>query len=178
LERNYDLIACLEGCWIRSGVYTVAATSFPVVGEQEQIGGIGATRPALLDLPGKTLMVWRGIDGDDRIFTSTFDGKVLANQSPIAGVGTNWGPSLTRWGAGAFMAWEGVSGDTRLWSSNYNFANGQWSPQRTTGITSGSGPAVVGIGSKLLMVWRGVGDTIVSIPQLLPMASRGRSRSK
>jgi hypothetical protein len=148
-----------KGVGSDQGVYTIAATSFPIVGEQEQIGGIGTdTRPALLDLPGKTLMVWRGIAGDDSIFTSTFDGKVWANQSPIAGVGTNWGPSLTRWGAGAFMAWDGVSGDTRLWSSNYNFATGQWSPQRTTGITSGSGPAVVGIGSKLLMVWRGVGD--------------------
>jgi hypothetical protein len=137
------------------------------------LGGT-SSKPAIITLPDRMLLAWKGVGSDTGIWWSAwqFTGKneQWNAQRNVPGVGTSWAPSLATWGNGdAVMAWNGVGSDTRIWMNKYNHTLDQagknpWGGQYlanmpTVGpIQSGSAPAIVNMNGKLLMVWRGEGD--------------------
>ena len=50
--------------------------------------GVGQP-PGLAVFNGKLTMTWKGINGDDRVFYTSFNGTAWAPQQQIVGIGTN-----------------------------------------------------------------------------------------
>jgi hypothetical protein len=77
-----------------------------------------------------TLMAWKGIAGDQRIFYSVYD-YATDSWSPgaaIEGANTNLSPSLAVIPNGAILVWKGVEGDQRIFYSVYDRGSDSWSP--------------------------------------------------
>ena len=88
-------------------------------------------------------MVWKGIEGDQRIWTSSSaNGINWTPQHNVAGIGTSYRPSVTVFNNRLYMAWKGIEGDQRIWTSSS--ANGiNWDPQRNvSGIGTSVGPSL------------------------------------
>ncbi|WP_080485598.1 MULTISPECIES: S8 family serine peptidase [Burkholderia cepacia complex] len=101
------------------------------------------------------VMAWKGVDGDQGIWFSTFDGDRWSPQQNIAGVGTSVGPALAEFDGGTLMAWKGVENDQGIWFSVYD-GNG-WAPQQNiAGVGTSVGPALATFNGKVVMAWKGV----------------------
>ncbi len=74
------------------------------------------------------IMSWKGIEGDQGIWFSSFDGNNWVGQQNVTGVGTSIGPSLAVFNGRLFMAWKGIEGDQGIWFSSFDGNN--WAPQR------------------------------------------------
>jgi hypothetical protein len=87
-------------------------------------------------------MVWKGIDTNQDVWFTTYDGSSWAPQSPVPRVGTNSGVSLSAGPDRIFMAWRGVDGDPSLYYTTYDGT--AWGAQHNYfGTGSFSVPAVL-----------------------------------
>ncbi|SMF22018.1 matrixin family metalloprotease [Pseudogulbenkiania subflava] len=66
----------------------------------------------------RILLAWKGVEGDQGIYFSLFDGNEFSGQIQVKDVGTSQGPGVCTFGAFTHMAWKGVEGDNILyWST-------------------------------------------------------------
>ena len=121
----------------------------------DSLQGVGKP-PALATLGGKLHMVWKGMERDDRIWTSSFNGTAWAPQQQIPNMATSTGVALAEFGGKLFMAWKGMEADQSIWWSSS--ADGlTWAPQKQNGtIGSSVGPSLATYNGKLIMAWKGV----------------------
>jgi hypothetical protein len=85
-------------------------------------------KSAIASLYFPFVMAWKGIDNDQGIWFSSFDGSNWAPQQNVSGVGTSVGPSLAVFNGRLFMAWKGIEGDQGIWFSSFDGSN--WAPQQ------------------------------------------------
>jgi hypothetical protein len=111
--------------------------------------------PALITFNNKLYMVWKGIQRDDRVFYSSFDGNAWAPQQQVPGIGSSTGVGLAVYDNSLYMAWKGIQGDERVFY--LHFDGKSWAPQQVVkGIGSSNGPQLAVSGNKLYMAWKGV----------------------
>ena len=70
--------------------------------------GVGMA-PGLAVFENKLFMAWKGIEHDQRIWWSSFDGAQWAPQQSVAGVATSCGVSLAVFAGKLYMAWKGMN---------------------------------------------------------------------
>jgi hypothetical protein len=80
---------------------------------------IGSSRgPSVTPHRDQVLLTWKGIEGDQGIYFSFFDGNEFTGQIRVADVGTSEGPGACRIGSFTHMAWKGVEDDNVIyWST-------------------------------------------------------------
>jgi hypothetical protein len=154
-----------EGLWYSNRVGLEGEVWAP----QEQIPGVGSSvGPAIYTasyndgLPILTAL-WKGIDGDDGIYTSFLDpgttdgGGGWIPQYRIPGIGTHGQPSMAQVGAITYAAWVGAGADEgQYWMSSTNGRT--WGPQQLIPNTgSAAGPSLSSFDGGLLAAWRGSG---------------------
>ena len=111
--------------------------------------------PAMVTYNKRLYMVWKGMEFDDRVFYSSFDGTVWAPQKQIPGIGSSTGVALAVLGNKLFMAWKGVQGDEGIYWTTFDGMN--WAPQQgISGIGTSHGPRLAVLDNKLYMAWKGV----------------------
>jgi hypothetical protein len=107
-----------------------------------------------------TLMTWKGIAADQRIFYSVYDYATNSwtPVTPIEGANTNLSPSLVSLPNGALLVWKGVEGDQRIFYSVYDYATNSWTP--VTPIEGANTNRITSLsylpGNNVLMTWKGV----------------------
>lgn len=92
--------------------------------QHEGIGGGTAVGPSLavyaVGLPpadDRLFAAWRGVEGDERMFWSMFDGHSWSPQQEGVGGGSAVRPALAAFRGKLYAAWKGVRGDDRMfWS--------------------------------------------------------------
>jgi kumamolisin len=123
--------------------------------------GIGRP-PALTVFKNQLLMAWKGIEGDDSQWYTTFNGSAWAAQKQIPGIWSSTGPSLAVFDNEVVAAWKGMHfanvgvDDQRLWYTTFNGST--WTPQQTIGGSSSVGPSLAVLGGKLYAAWKGMLD--------------------
>lgn len=114
-----------------------------------------ALPPALSMFNNKLMMCWKGIERDDRIFTTTFDGRTWAPQQLIPNIATSSGVALAVFNGMQYMAWKGMHEDQGIYYSFYNGST--WAPQKlVSGVGTSTGPRLAVYGGKLYMAWKGL----------------------
>ena len=97
-------------------------------------------------------IAWKGEQGDDRLFYSSFDGTNWAAQATIPG-NSSIGPSLAVYGNRLYAAWKGEHADQRLFYSSFDGTN--WAAQATIPGNSSIGPSLAVYGNRLYAAWKG-----------------------
>ena len=111
--------------------------------------------PALALSGGKLTMAWKGMERDDRIFTSTFNGTSWAPQQLVPNIGTSSGVALAVFNGKLYMAWKGMQADQGIWWSVFNGSS--WAPEQLVpGVATSTGPRLAVSNGKLFMAWKGV----------------------
>jgi hypothetical protein len=116
--------------------------------------------PAVAQLTQDTFyMAWKGMEFDDTIWWSTFDGTNWAPQRRVPSVLTSSGVALAEFNGRLFMAWKGsfegaAPFDERIfWTT---FDGKSWAPQRQVpDVWTSAGPQLAALGDQLYMVWKG-----------------------
>jgi kumamolisin len=120
--------------------------------------------PGLAVFNNALTMAWKGVELDDRIFWSTFNGTSWAPQQVVTGVGTSSGVALAVFNDKLYMAWKGlidlsgatVADDPRIWWSAYDGSS--WSAEQLVpGLTS-TGPRLAAYNNLLYAAWKGEFD--------------------
>jgi len=110
---------------------------------------------ALAEFEGKLFAAWKGMERDERIFFSTFNGTSWAAQTMVANVGTSSGVSLAVLGNLLYMAWKGEGADQGIYYSTFNGTT--WAAQKNiAGIATSTGPRLATLGGNLYMAWKGM----------------------
>ncbi|MEO8829388.1 papain-like cysteine protease family protein [Lapillicoccus sp.] len=110
----------------------------------------------LIEYDGRLYAAWKGETGDDRIFTSSYDGHSWTEQTVVGG-NTSAGPSLGKLGSSMYLAWKGEHSDQRVFSLRVD--GSQWqAQQQVPGIGSSTGPAIYDFGGRLYAAWKGVDE--------------------
>jgi hypothetical protein len=122
--------------------------------------GVGEP-PALAQCGDKLYLAWKGIERDDRMFYSSYQGTAWAAQSLIPRVGSSAGPALTVFGGKLFAAWKGVLGDEGIYWST--LAGKTWAPQQSEhSIGTSTGVSLATLNGLLYLIWKGVeGDQAI-----------------
>ena len=114
-----------------------------------------ALPPALCMFNNKMIMTWKGIERDDRIFTSTFNGTSWTPQKLIPGIATSSGTSLAEFNNKLYMAWKGMDADQGIYWSVFN--GSAWATQhQVAGVGTSTGPRLAVFNGKLYMAWKGL----------------------
>jgi hypothetical protein len=95
-------------------------------------------QPSLASLASNLIMAWKGVEGDQRIWYSKFDGNNWSSPTPVAGANTSNQPSLESLASNLIMVWKGVEGDQRIWYSKFD-GNNWSSPRNIVTQTAGAG---------------------------------------
>ena len=83
------------------------------------IPGVWSTSgPALRAYYGKLFAAWKGMDGDQGLWYSSFDGASWAPQRQISNVASSVGPALETHGGALWAVWKGWFGDQSMWSQH------------------------------------------------------------
>lgn len=110
---------------------------------------------ALAAYNSKLYMVWKGIERDDRVFYSSFNGTSWAAQQQVPGIGSSTGVALAVYGGKLYMAWKGILTDQGIYYTHFDGST--WAPQQLVGgIGSSVGPRLAVLGNNLFMAWKGV----------------------
>src|SRR5512133_3627392 len=83
-------------------------------------------------------MAWRGVEGDQGIYTSVWDGTESWSdqRGPLAGAGSTGSPAFAVLNGRVYMFWKGIEGDRTVWWSVLDLVadpdplNAIWSSQR------------------------------------------------
>ncbi|HDR4902751.1 TPA: hypothetical protein QCR38_005078 [Bacillus cereus] len=141
---------------------------------QRIILGVGSLiRPALANVSGRIYMAGRGINDDEGIYWSQFDGiGAWSPQKRIRRIGTSDSPALVGIGKRMFMFWKETDGDSKAYWSMIDFSKDPiWGSQRIIEYFSypadGSVAHAIGTtgglsatqgGDSILIAWKGVED--------------------
>jgi hypothetical protein len=152
---------------------------------QFNIGGMGsADRPAIcIDFAGLPRMVWRGIEDDHVLYTSTLVSEpgvqfwqpqqilewIVVGNGPqgTVGIGTpgsSAGPGITSSAGKVFLVWQGVPGDDGIYFTQAAAGPGgvppvEWSSQaKVPGVGTSGRPAIAAFGGRVFLAWKGVHD--------------------
>ena len=118
--------------------------------------GIGLP-PALAVFDNKLFMAWKGIEFDERILFTTYNGSAWAPQTQVPNVATSAGVSLAVFNNQLYMAWKGEGNDQGIWWSVYNGSS--WAPQKeVANVATSTGPRLAVFDNKLFMAWKGMED--------------------
>ncbi len=124
--------------------------------------------PSLAVFNGVLYAAWKGSNGDERIWYSSFDSTrrewetQVAIQSPVA---SSVGPSLAEFNNQLYAAWKGSDGDERIWYSPFNgnhfgLVGGPVQEPLPSPIASSVGPSLAFFNNRLYIAWKGSnGDT-------------------
>jgi kumamolisin len=116
--------------------------------------GVGLP-PALATLNNKLYMAWKGIERDDRIFYTSFNGSNWAPQQLIPNIATSSGVALAEFNGKLYMAWKGMEDDQGIYWSEFNGSN--WAPQQqVANVGTSTGPRLAVFQGKLYMAWKGL----------------------
>ena len=111
--------------------------------------------PGLAVFNNKLFMAWKGIEHDQRIWFSSFDGAHWAPQQSVANVASSSGVSLAVFNGKLYMAWKGMNADEGIWWSSFNGTT--WAPQQEVpGVFTSTGPSLAVFNGKLYMAWKGM----------------------
>jgi hypothetical protein len=83
-----------------------------------ECGGLTSAGPALAVFNDRLYRAWKGMSGDNRMFSSRFDGAHWSQEHSGMGL-TSDGPSLAAMRNALFAAWKGVPGDNRMFFASY-----------------------------------------------------------
>jgi hypothetical protein len=120
--------------------------------------------PSLAVFRDQLFMAWRGIEGDEHLFWSTFDGQGWSDQHRLGDRISIEGPALAVLGDHLYMFWRGGIGideaDLRVFFSVFQGGTGDdaWSPQKPVQAPNGaflgssSRPGVTAFINKLFVV--------------------------
>ena len=120
--------------------------------------GVGLP-PALHAYGGRLYMAWKGMERDDTIWWSTFDGTKWAPQQRVPGVSTSSGVSLASFNGRLYMAWKGsatgnVPFDERIWWTTFDGT--AWAPQQVVpNVWTSVGPRLAVFDGRLYLAWKG-----------------------
>ena len=121
---------------------------------QTSLLGVGLP-VALAPFNGQLYMVWKGMERDDRVFFSHFNGTSWTPQQQVPGILSSTGVALAVYAGKLFMAWKGMLGDQGIYYSQFDGTN--WTPQQNVpGIGTSVGPRLAVLGNNLFMAWKGV----------------------
>ena len=110
---------------------------------------------ALATFNGKLYMAWKGMERDDRVFFSSFNGSAWAPQQQVPNILSSGGVALAVYGGKLFMAWKGMLGDQGIYYSRFD--GNVWAPQQLIrGIGTSVGPSLAVLGNNLFMAWKGL----------------------
>ena len=116
--------------------------------------GIGLP-PGLAVFNNLLYMAWKGMERDDRIFYTTFNGTAWAPQQLIPNIATSSGVSLAVYNNELYMAWKGMNADQGIYWSRFNGTS--WTPQQLVGgVGTSTGPRLAVYAGKLYMAWKGI----------------------
>lgn len=117
--------------------------------------GIGLP-PGLADFTnGQMYMAWKGIERDDRIFYTEFNGTTWAPQQLIPNIATSSGVALALFNGKLYMAWKGMLADQGIYWSSFNGTT--WAAQQlVSGVGTSTGPRLAVYNGKLYMAWKGL----------------------
>ena len=121
---------------------------------QNALRGVGM-QVAIEPFAGKLYMVWKGMERDDRVFFSSFNGSSWAPQQQVPGILSSSGVSLTVYAGKLYMAWKGMLGDPGIYYTHFDGTT--WAPQQLVGgIGTSVGPTLTVLGNNLFMAWKGL----------------------
>ncbi|GAC1306076.1 MAG: hypothetical protein NVSMB24_15960 [Mucilaginibacter sp.] len=113
-----------------------------------------ALPPALSLFNANLMMSWKGIERDERIFTSHFNGASWSPQQLIPNIATSSGVSMALFGGKQYMAWKGMHDDQGIYYSVFN--GSVWAPQKLIpGVATSTGPRLAEFNGKLYAAWKG-----------------------
>jgi hypothetical protein len=131
---------------------------------QQNIPGRGTSKGPAMLAEGNLHMIWKGVEGDSRMYAATLDpnGQAWSSQVPVPGFGTSESPGLAPEPTFVgdpdklLMTWKGVPGDSKIYQALLNA--GSWSGQELEiGIGTSSQPAALGNGAgKMWRTWKGI----------------------
>jgi len=114
-----------------------------------------ALPPSLCLFNNKMMMAWKGLERDDRIFTSSFNGATWASQQLVSGIATSSGVSIAVYNGKVLMAWKGMNADQGIYFSSFNGTS--WAPQQlVAGVGTSTGPSLAVFNGNLYMAWKGL----------------------
>ena len=110
---------------------------------------------AIAPFNGKLYMVWKGMERDDRVFFSSFNGTSWTPQQQVPGISSSTGVAIAVYANKLYMAWKGILGDQGIYYTHFDGTT--WAPQQlVVGIGSSVGPRLAVLGNNLFMAWKGV----------------------
>ena len=113
--------------------------------------------PALATFNNQLFMAWKGLEFDERLFFSSYNGTSWAAQQQIPGVWSSTGPALAVFQNKLYMAWKGMGNDQSMWWTSFNGAT--WAAQQQIpGVASSTGPRLAVFNNTLYMAWKGMED--------------------
>jgi kumamolisin len=123
---------------------------------QTALLGIGLP-PALTAYANKLFMGWKGVEFDDRLWWTSYNGSAWAAQQQIPGVAGSAGIAFAVFNNELYAAWKGMGNDQGIWWSYFNGST--WQPQKeVSGVATSTGPRLAVYGGKLYMAWKGMED--------------------
>jgi hypothetical protein len=110
----------------------------------------------LCNYNGELYGAWKGEVGDDRLFSSQFNGSKWSAQATIGG-NSSTGPALAVLGGSMYAAWKGEHSDERLFF--IKLTGSTWSAQEQIPVALSSvGPSLAEFNNKLYAAWKGSGS--------------------
>ena len=103
------------------------------------------------------IMAWKGINNDQGIWFSSFNGTSWVLQQNVQGVGTSVGPSLAVYNGRLYMAWKGISNNQGIWFSSFNGTSSVLQ-QNVQGVGTSVGPSLAVYNGRLYMAWKGISN--------------------
>ncbi len=117
--------------------------------------GISSDNHAFSAAKHGLVMGWKGMNNDQSIWYSYFDGTAWIPQNYVSGVATSHGPSLAFFNGKVYMAWKGMNTDQGIWYSSFDGAD--WAPQQQVpGVATSVGPSLAVYNGSLYMAWKGM----------------------
>jgi kumamolisin len=120
------------------------------------LSGIGLPT-ALTEFNNALFMAWKGIEFDERIFYTTFNGHSWVAQAQVPNVGTSTGVTIAVFQNQIYMAWKGEGNDQGIWWTTFN--GSAWAPQKEMqNVATSTGPRMAVFNNRLYMAWKGMED--------------------
>jgi hypothetical protein len=83
---------------------------------QQKLPGVATSvGPALAAFGNRLYAAWKGMDNDQDIYWSSFDGTSWSAQHKVPGVGTSVRPALAVFSNHLYMAWKGMDNDQNIY---------------------------------------------------------------
>jgi kumamolisin len=113
--------------------------------------------PALAAFNNQLFMAWKGIEFDERLWFTSYNGTSWAAQQQIPGVWSSTGPALAVFQNKLYMAWKGMGNDQSMWWTSFDAA--KWAAQQQIpGVATSTGPRLAVFNNRLYMAWKGMED--------------------